>query len=85
MDGQERAADVAAEVRERGASRQGLHLAVAGDADGVLDEVPSHLAHLAGGELPPVLLPDVPNLPRALQALWATEAFLHRSNVLCPQ
>ena len=66
LDVQERAADVPAKIRECGTPRQRIHLAPGIDADGVLEQVALHLSHMAGDEFLPVLLSDVPHLPRAL-------------------
>ena len=66
LDVQERAADVPAKIRECGTPRQRIHLAPGIDADGVLEQVALHLSHMTGDEFLPVLLSDVPHLPRAL-------------------
>lgn len=85
MDVQERTADVPTEVWERGTPGQRLHLTLGIDTNGVLEQMAPDLSHMAGDELLPVLLPNVPHLPHALQALWPGEALLDGSDMLRPQ
>lgn len=84
MDIHKRAADVPAEVWKRGTPGQRVNLAIGIDTNGVLEQMALHLSHMAGEKLIPVLLPNVPHLPHALQAFRPGEALLNGSDVLRP-
>lgn len=66
LDGREGATDVSAHVWECRTSWQGFHLAFTVNTYRVLEEVASHLSHLIGKELIPVMLPELTNPPHAL-------------------
>lgn len=81
----DRATNVPAHVWERRTSWQGFHLAFTVNTYRVLQEVASHLSHLTGNELIPVMFPKMSNPPHALYALWTVEVFLDSSDMLSPQ
>ena len=65
LDGRKGATNVSTHVWECRASWQGFHLAFTVNTYRVLHEVASHLIHLIGNELIPVMFPDTTNPPHA--------------------